>query len=265
MARASWIGRALGMWILLALALPGPALAASRWVDVYVALADNQHQNIVPVPAALGKGDHPTGNLYWGARYGIKTFFKRSSDWSLIACVKPTAGPVLEACLFKHRRQGVYLLARAYQGRQIRQAVGDFLAVAAGGDAASVKPGKGWPRAPAIDWGKPSLVVYIGHNGLMDFAAPARPTRPRPNPRPVIILACAAKGYFAGWLRAAGAYPLLWTTGLMAPEAYTLHAALQGWLGKQGDQAVRSRAAAAYNKYQHCGLGAARRLLVTGW
>src|SRR5260370_8796402 len=38
------------------------AQTSSRIVHVFVALADNQHQGIVPVPAALGNERHPQGN-----------------------------------------------------------------------------------------------------------------------------------------------------------------------------------------------------------
>jgi hypothetical protein len=51
----------------------------------------------------------------------------------------------------------------------------------------------------------------------------------------------------------------------MAPEAYTLKAALDGWLHSETGDAIRQRAAAAYDKYQKCGLHAAQRLFATGW
>src|SRR5579864_1418535 len=51
-----------------------------RTVHVFVALADNQHQGIVPVPAKLGNGEDAERNLYWGSAYGVKTFFSRSAD-----------------------------------------------------------------------------------------------------------------------------------------------------------------------------------------
>jgi hypothetical protein len=51
----------------------------------------------------------------------------------------------------------------------------------------------------------------------------------------------------------------------MAPEAYTLKSALDGWiLGESADE-IRERAASAYDRYQHCGIKEAHRLLVTGW
>jgi len=66
-------------------------------------------------------------------------------------------------------------------------------------------------------------------------------------------------------LRYTRATPLLWTTGLMAPEAYTLKAALDGWIMNEDGESVRQRAAQAYDKYQHRGLHAAQRLFATGW
>lgn len=42
-------------------------------IQVFVALCDNVNQGIVPVPAALGDGEDVKNNLYWGARYGVKT------------------------------------------------------------------------------------------------------------------------------------------------------------------------------------------------
>jgi hypothetical protein len=79
------------------------------------------------------------------------------------------------------------------------------------------------------------------------------------------VLACASKQYFGEAVRTGGSYPVVWTTGLMAPEAYTLKAALDGWIVGENREQIRERAAEAYDKYQKCGTRAARRLLVTGW
>ncbi|HEY6250139.1 MAG TPA: hypothetical protein VI685_09260, partial [Candidatus Angelobacter sp.] len=94
---------------------------------------------------------------------------------------------------------------------------------------------------------------------------PTLPAGKSASPRQAIVLACISKSYFAPALHAAGAQPLVWTTGLMAPEAYTLKSALDGWLLNETNEQIRERAAAAYHQYQKCGLNAARRLLVTGW
>ncbi len=83
--------------------------------------------------------------------------------------------------------------------------------------------------------------------------------------RDAVILACVSKNYFAKHLKETGANPLLWTTNLMAPEAYILHDALEGWTLGESDEQIRTRAAAAYSKYQKISLKSARNLLVTGW
>ncbi len=67
------------------------------------------------------------------------------------------------------------------------------------------------------------------------------------------MLACASKQFFRDGVKAGGAYPLLWTTGLMAPEAYTLKSALDGWIAGEDHEQIRDRAAGAYDKYQKCG------------
>jgi hypothetical protein len=61
------------------------------------------------------------------------------------------------------------------------------------------------------------------------------------------------------------AQPLLWTTNLMAPEAYTLKAALDGWIANETDEQIRQRAAAAYAQYQKIRTKAALRLFTSGW
>lgn len=239
--------------------------APARTVHVFVALADNQNQGIVPVPARLGNGLDPANNLYWGAAAGVRTFFARSADWKLLNCREKPKVDVMERCLFKHRRADVYLVADAYRGDEIREAILDFFDAAAGASPEPITVPSSSPTVTLSARGGSNLVAYVGHDGLMDFKLPLIPRKKNDIHRDAIILACASKQYFSEALRASGAQPLLWTTNLMAPEAYTLKAALDGWInGEQGEQ-VRERAAAAYDKYQKCGMRGARRLLVSGW
>jgi hypothetical protein len=246
----------------VSLCLAAPAAAPPRVVHVIVALADNRTQGIVPVPAAIGNGDDPGRNLYWGGAYGIRTFFKKSTEWQIVAPCAPGKEPVLERCVFRHRRENAYLVADAYRGREIRSAVADFFTFSAGrrGDSVKIGDSQSIPAAGAA-----AMVVYVGHDGLMDFALDRYQYWADDRRREVMILACASKSYFADALRRTGAQPLLWTTGLLAPEGYILEAALAGWTrGETGEQ-IRTRAAEAYNKYQHCGPKAANRLFATGW
>lgn len=230
-------------------------------IHVFVALADNVNQGIVPVSASLGNGDNPVTNLYWGAAFGIRTFFSRNRDWELISVTPNPSAGILERCIFKHRRASFLLVADAYRGKEISQTTVDFLEAAAG------KPGEKL-KARDVEFhtgGSADLVAYIGHNGLMDFNLHSHPKRRDDRQRRAIILACASKQYFSPALQESGATPLLWTTNLMAPEAYVLSAAIEGWMKKESDEQIRLRAADAYHKYQKCGVKAARRLFATGW
>ena len=113
--------------------------------------------------------------------------------------------------------------------------------------------------------GSADLLAYIGHNGLMDFQLSSVPKKRDEEKREAIILACASKSYFTEPLRSTGAQPLLWTTNLMAPEAYILSAALDGWLNRETDEQIRLRGAKAYSTYQRIGLRGASGLFATGW
>jgi|SRR5579864_1919547 len=265
-------------WLIVSLLLAfsfAPALIAQsqpRTIHVFVALADNKNQGIVPVAAILGNGDDPQHNLYWGSAFGYKTFFTRSPDWRLVASyLKPRPEipkpEIMERCVFKHRTANVYLVADAYQGSKIRQAIVDFLEAAAGDEPESIPVKAGGDTLLLKARGAADLVAYAGHDGLMDFQLTALPQKKaqKSGNRQAIILACISRSYFSAPLRATGATPLVWTTGLMAPEAYTLKSAIDGWILHESNDQIRDRAAVAYDKYQKCGLKGARRLLVTGW
>jgi len=232
------------------------ARGGTRSVHVFVALADNTHQRIVPVTPELGNGDKPDSNLYWGAMYGVKTFLRRKANWRLVSCTNRPGRAVLERCVFLNETEGILLVADAYRGREIRRTVRDFLYAAAGHPGGTVSIG----TRQAGTYGSAELVVYVGHNGLMDFHVPPVPpgkTSTRPD---AIVLACNSKSFFEPRLRRAGANPVLLTTGRMAPEAYTLEAALRAWAAERPANEIREQAARAYHTYQKCGITAAHRL-----
>jgi hypothetical protein len=232
---------------------------------VFVALCDNVHQGIVPVPAAIGNGEDPDRNLYWGAAFGVRTFFSKDRNWKLVATISNPSDAVLERCVFEHSRGGLYLVADAYRGAEIRRATLEFLEAAAGRRRDSVTAGGPGGERTIHAGASADVVAYVGHDGLMDFSLPESPVKADEAKREAIVLACVSKAYFADPLRRAGATPLLWTTNLMAPEAYVLAAALEGWAADESGERVRARAAAAYAKYQRCGLKSATALFATGW
>src|SRR4030095_1980913 len=143
-----------------------------KTIHVFVALCDNKYQGIVPVPARIGNGQDAATNLYWGAAFGVKTFFNKSSEWKLIEIKKNPAANIL---------------------------------------------------------------AYVGHDGLMDFSLSNEFEKQNDEDRKAIMLACISKKYFSSLIKSTGAEPLLWSTGLMAPEAYILHDAVNKWIDS-GDQ-----------------------------
>ena len=232
---------------------------------VVVALVDNEHQGIVPVPAALGDGGAPRSNLYGGALYGVRTYFRRHAEWRALPIPPSTDARVLDRVLF-HRvverggaRADAYLVAEAWRGERIADAIRHFLAMNRGEHVESIAVGGVSVEAG----GAAHVVAFIGHNGLMDFPAPTLAHRAaKPAPHASIVLACYSDSYFGGLLSADSA-PLLTTTGLMAPEAYTLDAALERWFSGASPADVRSAAARAYARYQKIAERAALRLFRT--
>ena len=230
-------------------------------IHVFVALCDNKYQGIVPVPASIGNGQNAATNLYWGAAYGIKTFFNKSNEWKVVEVKKNPAENILERILFKHKTKNIYLLADAYDGQFIKQTTIDFLLACSGKGVTSVKTdSKEIPFGGVAD-----ILAYVGHDGLMDFSLSDEFEKQDDEDRKAIMLACISKKYFSSHLKTTGAEPLLWSTGLMAPEAYILHDALNKWIDTGDAAQTRNAAAAAYSKYQRCSMNAAKNLLVTGW
>ncbi len=232
-----------------------------RTIHVFVALCDNLNQGIVPVPKKLGNGQDPKNNLYWGAMYGVKSYFKRSKDWVLMSLTKNPEPHVLERVLFKHATTNAYLLADAYDGKYIKNTTKDFIEATAGRNGITIINGKQELKFG----GNSDLLAYIGHDGLMEFDVEGDFKPINQTKRDAIILACISKDYFKPYLEQTKANPLVWSTGLMSPEAYTLKWALDGWALKETDLEIRERAAKAYHHYQKCGIRGAKRLLVTGW
>jgi len=234
---------------------------ATQTIYLQVALCDNRYQGIVPVPAKIGNGQDPGANLYWAAAFGIKTFFRKSKNWELISTRKLN-DTILERLVFRHKQhKAIYLVADTYNGKYMQQCTSDFLNNSSGkikdtlmvaGKTLGIK-------------GHAATLAYIGHDGLMDFQLKETFNNTDKVKRDVFVLACFSKKYFAPYLDQANITPVLWTSHLMASEAYIIHDALEIYLKKGTAEEIRNHAAAAYAQYQKCSLKAAKNLLVTGW
>ncbi|AZA80313.1 hypothetical protein EG347_18345 [Chryseobacterium sp. G0186] len=233
----------------------------TKTIHVLVALCDNKYQGIVPVPEKIGNGQDPDQNLYWGAAYGVRTYFKKSKDWKFLKSEK-TDSIRMERLIFQHvTKKNYYLVADAYDGQYIKDCTKDFFYSSSGQmkDVVSVN------NTTIGIYGNSSLVSYVGHDGLMDFQLSESFKNTDGKTRDCIVLACYSKKFFSPLLQETKAHPLVWSSHLMAPEAYILHDALTGYLHNESGEQIRTRAALAYSKYQKCSEKAARNLLVTGW
>ena len=212
------------------------AVTPNTHINVIVSLVDNFSQGIAPVPAKIGNGDDPHSNLYWGAAYGVKTFLSKSYGWRRLTCENNISDTILERCHFAWKDK-LTVTADAYRGSRIDQAMLDFMQQAAS------------PPNPASR----EMVVFIGHDGLMDEQnlpiIQRFPKHPSHN-KQAVVLACMSEEYFSGHLLAAGAQPVVTTFSFMAPEAYVLEAIARGFANQASETELRSSAGIAYAKYQ---------------
>ena len=225
-----------------------------------VPLCDNKYQGIVPVPPKIGNGQDPHNNLFWGCRFGVRTFFKNSAEWKLLKTQKIDSVR-LERLIFKHTSKNYYLVADAYDGKYIKHSTKDFLYSCSG----QLKDTININNTSIGIYGNSNLISFVGHDGLMDFKLSETFQNSDNRTRDCIILACYSKRFFGPYLQSSKINPLVWSTGLMAAEAYTLHDALSGYVNSESAESIRTKAALAYSKYQKCTEKAARYLLVTGW
>ncbi|WP_254627710.1 hypothetical protein [Myxococcus sp. CA040A] len=220
--------------VLLSL-LAVPPVAAVE-VEVFVPLCDNALIQCGRTPAGAPRALET--NLYWGAMYGAERFLSRASGFKVVS---REAGPaesavlrvlVLERTAARGERP-VRLRLHAYAGDRIDTALEDFLRAAAGAS-------------------KADLLVWAGHDRLMDRAPPQVDTPPGATPRPVVVLACMSEQFFGPVLKTLGASPVALTRTLMAPEAYLLEA-LATTVARHGPTeptAMRTALVEAYARYQ---------------
>jgi len=236
-------------------------------IHVFVALCDNVSQGIVPVSASLGNGDSPATNLYWGAAFGVKTFFNKNKDWQMLTPSNASSKSpqvVLDRIVFRHRRTGAFLIAEAYRGSYIQRATEDFLEAAAGLPGEKLILSADGKAVEIYVGGSADLLTYMGHNGLMDFQLSSIPKkRDKENARPS---SCHARARVTS-LSLAQYGATAFVVDHEPDGARSVHSLsrLDGWLDRETDEQIRLRAAKAYASYQRIGLRGASGLFATGW
>ncbi len=222
-------------------------------VHVFVPLCDNDNQGIVPVSRTLGNGLDLKNNLYWGAMYGVKTRLIKSANYRLVSSSNPSNPNVLERIVLHGSTSDsapVKIVLDAYRGDRMESCLKDFLNESAGLTGTL----------------KSDLVVFNGHNGLMDYPD-LDPIyyKPSTKSKEVAVIGCVSYEYFKPYFLKAQVYPLLTTRGLMAPEGYVLEALLNSWIQLRSAAYIEEQVELSYNQYQKCGMKGARWLFKSGW
>ena len=124
---------------------------------------------------------------------------------------------VHERLVYKSTIGDYYLVADAYDGRAMKECLQDFLKALSGNHKKTIIAGN--PQVGIFDHAR--LLALVGHNGLMDLTLPETFIQADSLKREGIVLACYSKSYFSSRFKDAGAYPLLWTSNLFGPEAYS--------------------------------------------
>lgn len=231
-------------------------------IHVFVPLCDNEHQGIVPVNKSLGNGLNLTTNLYWGAGFGIKSFYKFRTNWKLLQSHKNIDSNVLERVVFRkyYNNTPVYIVADAYRGDRMKACLVAYFNSLSGN----------YTNTITIDSvvinvaDKADLVVFNGHNGLMDEYVPITKNKSC-LAQDAVAIACVSRPYFEPYFKKYKVYPLVTTAHVLAPEAYALNGVIESWLQLKSGEACRFAAGDAYNNIQKCGQRGARNLFRTGF
>jgi hypothetical protein len=216
----------------------------NKVIHILVALCDNDHQGIVKVPKDIGNGDDAKSNLYWGCSGGVKAQFRKSPEWKLIKTVQNPRPAVLERAVFQHNSGNFFLVADGYRGREIKKTLEDFFEILAGRQIEKEREPISQLNREIHAGSGASLVVYLGHNGLMDITFESMPSGK--SSKEAIVLCCKSQQYFSKLLDGYGAKPVLLTTQLMYPGAMILEAAFEGWMKGETREQIRVRAGKAF-------------------
>ncbi len=134
---------------------------------------------------------------------------------------------IRERILLYNNNMNLYVDAMAYHTDSIKRTITDFIEYSYAADTND-------------------LVVYIGHDGLMDFDIDIIPQK---NICDVMVFSCASDHYFSPYLDM-----ILSTYTLMAPEAYGVMAAIESWARNENEEDIRKNTAKVYADYQKIAL-----------
>jgi len=230
-------------------------------VHIFIPLCDNINQGIVPTSPSLGDGLNLRSNLYWATRSGTKRFFTNHPQWSLIYDQFDIDTNVLERVIFErdYLESKVYLVADAYRGDRMSSTINDFLSALSGEKLETVAINSNQSVKTS---GYADLVIFNGHNGMMDNLT-LTPHKSKNRSVDAVINACVSYRYFDQELINTGAYPLARTTSLLHPGAYVLTQIIDDWVKGIDEKSLCLNAGQAYCKKHDCGKGT--KIYKSGW
>ncbi len=233
-------------------------------VHVFVPLCDNEHQGIVPTSPSIGNGMDAKRNLYWGTSKGMKRFFKELPDWKMIHTQTKPVDNVLDRAVFTKKYNSgvkVRLIMDAYRGDRMKVCLEDYFKALAGITMDSINTENG--KIPA--YGNSDLIIFNGHNGLMD-EDPKSFDNVDSRPKDAVAIACISQRYFKPYWEKSGSYPLVMTTGLMYPGAFCTEFIINEWALLKDAETCRTAAGKGYYKYKpKSGPNGSNNLFSTGW
>jgi len=232
-------------------------------VHVFVPLCDNENQGIVPVAPHLGDGSDLVKNLYWGAGHGMKSYFKYSNNWELLESEIYNNDTILERCVFRKKTASglkILLVADAYKGDKMKTCLQDYLSCLAGKNKETIIIDKD----TILIKSDADMLCFSGHNGLMDMDIEPVKTVDGIK-REGVVISCYSGYYFNRFFRAAQAYPLVFTSGLLYPGAFILDDVISSWATGKSRNECRIAAGESYNRIMKCGRQAGINLFLSGW
>ncbi len=239
---------------------------------VYVALCDNDSQGIVPVRnRSICNGDDPARNIYWKGN-GISGYLS-AHGWKN-SLETHADGPVLIQQVWKKqliaghelRKAGVphrftaYVVARAYRGSRIHDAMKDYLE-AVHHDTVETVTLKDGTRIEA--GGKSHLVGYVGHDYFMDVAegtarwydlTASGKNRTSSLYKGTFALACVSNEFVRPSVSFSNIYILVMNNFLTYPSAWTIGGIIDGISAGGDGKTIYRQAARQFARGQKCGM-----------
>jgi hypothetical protein len=232
-------------------------------IHVFVPLCDNINQGIIPVGGKLGDGRNLKTNLYWGAGYGLKTWFTRSKEWKMALNNYNLDSSVLERAIYCRtysNKAKVYLILDGYAGDKMEKCLTDYFKSLAG----MLKDSIFLDSTKIAAYGKSDFLIFNGHNGLMDKDIPIYYNVDNIE-KDAAVIACASHSYVEYRFECLKAYPLVTTTSLLPPEAYVISAVIDNWSTMQSDDKIYKSAGEAMAKVHKIAVKPCIKMFTTGW